>query len=371
MTRFIKHGLVWGMLVMFALVFVACDQSFTQDRITITFETNGGNPIDPIIADKGSTLSDFVPVKAGDAFLGWYLENTFETNLDQAPSHDVTMYAKWLLRHVDVVTVGDTGTTYTIPIGITDNDTATVEGGYEMVTTQTTYELWHEVRIWAQDNHYHFENIGREGHSGDIGAPPTSRRRHRPVTTISWRDVVVWTNALSEMTGHDPVYRTSSGDVIRDSRDANGSVVDAAVHTPHNGYRLPTSHEWEMAARWRDDNGDGAMLTGGRYWTPGSYASGATADVNDETATGYVSWYQANAGNRTRTVGTKAPNHLGIHDMSGNVLEWTFTSYLDVYRIYRGCSFAGDSNDVQLGQAHVNHTYSISILKGFRIARTR
>jgi len=75
-----------------------------------------------------------------------------------------------------------------------------------------------------------------------------------------------------------------------------------------NRYRLPTEAEWEYAAR-----------SGGRNER---YSGGNDVDS--------VSWYAANSGYRTHAgspeghpVGTKAPNGLGIHDMSGNVYELT------------------------------------------------
>ncbi|MDR0305071.1 MAG: formylglycine-generating enzyme family protein, partial [Chitinispirillales bacterium] len=37
---------------------------------------------------------------------------------------------------------------------------------------------------------------------------------------------------------------------------------------------------------------------------------------------GDVAWYDKNSGGKTRPVGTRAPNELGIYDMSGNVYEW-------------------------------------------------
>ncbi|MBU1040945.1 MAG: SUMF1/EgtB/PvdO family nonheme iron enzyme [Proteobacteria bacterium] len=65
-------------------------------------------------------------------------------------------------------------------------------------------------------------------------------------------------------------------------------------------FRLPTEAEWEYAAR-----------SGGK---PEKYAGG-----ND---LGLVAWFHSNSGSSTHEVGTKAPNGLGLYDMTGNVREW-------------------------------------------------
>ena len=66
-------------------------------------------------------------------------------------------------------------------------------------------------------------------------------------------------------------------------------------------FRLPTEAEWEYAAR------GGNKSKGYKY-------SGSN-DI------GSVAWYTSNASG-TKPVATKAPNELGLYDMSGNVWEW-------------------------------------------------
>ena len=94
-----------------------------------------------------------------------------------------------------------------------------------------------------------------------------------PVDLVSWEDVQVFIRKLNE-------------------REAGRGYV----------YRLPTEAEWEYAAR--------AGTTGARY---GPFDA--------------IAWHSENSGSGPHSVGTKRPNAWNLHDMHGNVGEWTADWY--------------------------------------------
>jgi hypothetical protein len=270
------------------------------------------------------------------------------------------------------------GGTYTQTDTIGNSFSHTISA-FKLGTYQVTYNLWYAVYQWAVSNGYTFVNAGWEGSSG-------AGSGHEPVTAVTCRDVIVWCNAYSQETGLTSIYYSDAAFTtpIKSSIDAAysssidptvGGLDDPYVNWSANGYRLPTEGEYQYAASYIN----------GLSWTPYNYASGATADYTNATATGLVAWTNCSS---TQVVGGKIANALGIYDMSGNVKEWCWDLYgaypttaqtnyrgptsVSFYngRVMRGGDFFNGAVYLQVGYRLNGYPYYADGAYGFRFART-
>ncbi|MCL2761874.1 MAG: formylglycine-generating enzyme family protein [Treponema sp.] len=246
----------------------------------------------------------------------------------------------------------------TFPTGEYDNESAAVVYPYQIGETAVTWELWNTVRTWAIANGY---NIS-EGQKGSDG----NGSEQQPVTMINWYDAVVWCNALTEYWNEKTgaalatVYN-GDGSPIRDT-DAWWLFDDLTPSVTARGFRLPLSNEWELAARWRDNDTNTVSGYSNPWFTKGDSASGAAADVYNWTATGNAAVYN---GGTTSAVKSKLPNTLGLYDMSGNVWEWCSG------RITRGGAYTDTSSFMRIGYVHLSSSGDRQYNNhGFRLART-
>ena len=121
--------------------------------------------------------------------------------------------------------------------------------------------------------------------------------------------MVKWCNARSQKEGRTPCYNLSTW----------------ACNFAANGYRLPTSTEWEYAARGGASNrrfpwGDRIDHTRANYY---AYRSGGVPYYPyDDGYQGYDTRYATGGYPYTSPAGAFAPNGYGLYDMAGNVWEW-------------------------------------------------
>ena len=179
--------------------------------------------------------------------------------------------------------------------------------------------------------------------------------------------------------GRYEVTRGEFGRFVSATGRGMGNSCWLSRETGHE-YRLLSESEWEYAAR--------AGTRMARYWGAGAsgqceYANGAASEMsfdwrNEECFDGYE---------RTAPVGVFGENDWGLHDMLGNVWEWTRDCWNDSYdgapsdgsvweygdcsrRVLRGGSWSFEPRSLR---AAIRYGYESGIrdyLNGFRVART-
>ena len=184
-----------------------------------------------------------------------------------------------------------------------------VKGGTFQMGSDDGYEWEKPVHQVTLSDYYIGETeVTQELWTAVMGSNPPkfTGNMQRPVEMVSWNDCQTFISKLNELTGET--------------------------------FRLPTEAQWEYAAR------------GGNKSKGYTYSGG---DAIDD-----VAWHEYNSGGMTHPVKTKAPNELGIYDMTGNVYEWCsdwYGSYSSAaqtdptgpstgsYRLIRGGSWGSDA----------------------------
>ena len=112
------------------------------NQYTISFDTNGGTTVAPIIADYNSPVSaPFSPYKTGYSFNGWFSDASLINPymFTTMPLDGTTVYAKWDLNEVTVTFVTNGGSD--VP-SITQNAWTVVNGPEAPTKTGYTFVGW-------------------------------------------------------------------------------------------------------------------------------------------------------------------------------------------------------------------------------------
>jgi len=254
------------------------------------------------------------------------------------------------------------------PTGYDDDDTAMVDSTFYLGETHVIYGLYQTVADWATNK--------KEGAKyGKIYWKEhqylSNNDMKYPMCSVSFSEIMVWCNAYTEWynekygTNFTPVYTEPSNVPIRDAKNAYNIMTPSSaerffneyyaylkahplienylngMETTGTGFRLPTSKEWELAARWRGTDNTNTVtkiindVDFSIYpikFTKGNSASNANDNIINLNETHQYAVFEYNSKGKLALPKTKKPNTLGLYDMSGNLREYVYHKvlYLDV-----------------------------------------
>ena len=203
------------------------------------------------------------------------------------------------------------------------------ESGYMAIPSESSHNNWHSG-LYVKSSGVEFKMIPVAGYSGGfflMAETETTEALYQSVKGIS----------------------STSQLPITDNFSNYDSFIEKLNNETKLNFSLPTSSQWLYAAK------------GGNKSQNYTYSGSNTP--------GDVAWYAANCSQKQK-VKTKAPNELGIYDMSGNVAELVADRYVSNYNYsYFGGSWAGKATEItKISYGRTDYYYDNYV--GFRLILT-
>ncbi|MGM4988138.1 formylglycine-generating enzyme family protein [Tardiphaga sp. 841_E9_N1_2] len=142
---------------------------------------------------------------------------------------------------------------------------------------------------------------------------------HRPPSTFDIRDWSAWWSFLKGADWKHPYGPSTDIEELDDHPVVHVAFADAQAYAEWSGKALPTEAEWEFAARGGLAEAEFAW---GDEFTPGGAHMANTWQGEFPKTNLATDGYE-----RTSPVTAFPPNGYGLHDMIGNVWEWTSDWY--------------------------------------------
>lgn len=176
-----------------------------------------------------------------------------------------------------------------------DKDMVFVQGGKYKPSffeeEREVADIWVDKYLVTQDKWEKFSELEN---------PSYYKGARRPVEQMGWIESLKFCNKMSEEYGLQPVYKIEEKKLTKIIHmDGEEVYPNLADFKKTEGYRLPTQLEWEWISR-----GGEIARQDGTFETPKIRPKKEVEKSVD--------------------VGLGKPNELGIYDLAGNVLEWSY-----------------------------------------------
>ena len=186
------------------------------------------------------------------------------------------------------------------------------ESGRRANESQRPVELRRRFYLGTREvTNAEYKQFRGQHRSGYVGQSTLETER-QPVVNVTWQEAADYCNWLSQQEGLPAFYQVQGGKAV-------------PVQPANTGYRMPTEAEWEWAAR---ANRDGSLR---KYpWGDTLPVPTGAGNYGDRRAQALLQAFLAELDDgyaTTANVGAFAANALGLHDMGGNVAEWTADLY--------------------------------------------